>query len=467
MSIVSKKRQSTSPSLHGRSGHRSPAISPARREAFRILLQVEQERAYASELLVSAKLDALAAEDRRLVYELVLGVLRWQLQLDYYIAHYATRPVTKLELPVLIALRLGLYQIRFLDRIPDWAAVNESVQLAKRHSRAGATRLVNAILREACRTRQIDLCDQIEQEHEQLAIRYSHPRWLVQKWISQWGREETIRLLQANNATPPVALRFNPLKAVPEQTRTELEQQGVSLIASAYAPGAYRIERGATQDYGAMVQSGKVYIQDEASQLVASLLAVQPGMRVLDVCAAPGSKATQMAATMLNQGMIVAADVHQHRLRHLQQLSDRLGVTLIHPVVMDARQPLPLTPAELFDRVLVDAPCSGTGTLRHHPEIKWRLQQDDLTAMAQLQLALLTNAATMLACHGRLVYSTCSLEPEENEQVVEKFLDAHPQFKRLQPTAHPSVLTHTGDVRTFPHRHHADGFFAAVLGRHT
>lgn len=439
------------------------AVSPARQEAFRILLRVEQERAYASELLASAKLDVLSAEDRRLAYEMVLGVLRWQLQLDHYIEHYAHRPATKLDLPILIALRLGLYQIRFLDRIPDRAAVYESVQLVKTYKRAGAARLVNAVLRQACRTGRVDLCAQIEQEHERIAIGFSHPRWLVEKWISQWGREETIQLLQANNAPPGVAIRFNPLKAAPEQTRAELEQQGLSLIPSVYATGAYRIERGLPQDYAAAVQSGKMYIQDEASQLVASLLEVQPGMRVLDVCAAPGGKATQMAATMQNRGMIVAADLHEHRLRQLQAMSARLGATIIHPVVMDGLEPLALTPPEQFDRVLVDAPCSGTGTLRHHPEIKWRLQMQDITTVAQVQVALLTKAATMLARGGRLVYATCSLEPEENEQVVEKFLAAHPQFKRLWPTAHPSVLTEKGDVRTFPHRHQTDGFFAAVL----
>lgn len=441
------------------------AVSPARRAAFRILLQVEQERAYASELLASTKLDVLSAEDRRLAYELVLGVLRWQLQLDHYIEHYANRPVTKLELPILIALRLGLYQIRFLNRIPNRAAVNESVQLVKTYKRAGAARLVNAILRHACRTRQVDLCGQIEQEHERIAIGFSHPHWLVEKWIGHWGREETIRLLQANNTPPGVAIRFNPLKAAPEQTRAELEQQGISLLPSVYAPGAYRIRQGLPQDYAAAVQLGTIYIQDEASQLVASLLEVQPGMRVLDVCAAPGGKATQMAAAMQNQGMIVAADLHHHRLRHLQQIGDRLGVTIVHPVVVDGLEPLPLTPAGQFDRVLVDAPCSGTGTLRHHPEIKWRLQMQDITTVAQVQLALLTNAATMLAHGGRLVYATCSLEPEENEQVVEKFLAAQPQFKRRSPTAHPSVLTDKGDVRTFPHRHQTDGFFAAVLTR--
>jgi 16S rRNA (cytosine967-C5)-methyltransferase len=344
--------------------------------------------------------------------------------------------------------------------------VNESVQLVRQHKLASAARLVNAILRQACRTRHIDICEQIEDDREQLAARFSHPRWLVEKWLMEWGREETTELLQADNSTPVTTIRLNPLTGDPEQSLSQLEHEGLSLSPSEFVEGAYRVTNGPMTESSTLVREGKIYIQDEASQLITSILDPRPGLRVLDVCAAPGSKATQMAAAMLNQGFIMAGDIHEHRLRNLQQISQRLGAAIIHPVVMDGRQPLPIIPHRQFDRVFVDAPCSGTGTLRRHPEIKWRLQPEDLTALAELQITLLASAAMMLAPGGRLVYSTCSLEPQENEHVVEQFLKNHPHFRLIPSGAHPALLTDKGYVRTFPHRHHMDGFFAAVVTTH-
>jgi 16S rRNA (cytosine967-C5)-methyltransferase len=438
-------------------------MGPARLEAFRILLRVETEQAYAANLLASRKLDALSSEDRGLVYELVLGVLRWQRQLDYFIQRYAQRPVSKLDVSVVLALRLGLYQIRFLERIPQWAAVNESVQLVKQQGVGSAAKLVNAVLRQACQRRQEVAGEDVRDEWERLSIELSHPRWLVEKWVRQFGRAEAIALMQANNTAPRPALRFNPGRGTLTEIRSQLEHEGVALEPSRYVSGAYIVTTGTLANQSPPVQLGQVYLQDEGSQLIASLLDAQPGMRVLDLCAAPGGKSSQIAVEMQDTGLIVAGDLHVHRLHLLQQTCQRLAVTIVHPLALDGTQSLPLLPGHPFDRVLVDAPCSGTGTIRRHPEIKWRLQPERLTPLAETQIKLLKSAAAVVAPGGWLVYSTCSLEPEENQAVVEGFLAEESSFKLQRPAIHEALLDTNGYVRTYPHRHDMDGFFAAVL----
>jgi 16S rRNA (cytosine967-C5)-methyltransferase len=443
---------------------RESSVSPARREAFRILVRVERDAAFAAPLLASERLAALSPEDRRLAHELVLGVLRWRGELDYLINMTTGRPAEKLDLPVRIALWLGLYQLRHLARIPEHAAVNESVELLKQDKHWRAAPLANAALRAALRDRPEAPDERVRDPLNRLAIATSHPRWLLERWAARLGADEAEALARADNEPPRTAFRINALRA-PSLARvlTDLAGEGVEARESALAPGGYTVASGHLTPASRAVRDGWVHVQDEASQLVAALVGARSRERVLDVGAAPGGKTTQMAAAMGNDGVVVAVDLHPARVAILAETCRRLAARIVRPIAADASADLPLAADVRFDRVLVDAPCSGTGTLRRNPEIKWRLAVEDLARFAALQSALLDRAAERVRDGGRLVYSTCSLEPEENEAVAAAFLARHPAF-RLAPEAVPEALrTGDGFLRTWPHRHGADGFFAVVL----
>jgi 16S rRNA (cytosine967-C5)-methyltransferase len=443
-----------------------PAVSPARRAAFDILRRVHAENAYASPLVAALAQSQMSREDRALAQEIALGVLRWQSALDYFIERYAGRPTRKLDAAVLIALRLGLYQLRFLSRIPPSAAVNESVNLVKRARAASAAPMVNAVLRRAARHREEPPGASLTDPLERLAVEVSHPRWLIERWITVFGETETRQLALADNQPPPVAFRVNRLRYAVNEVIAQLESEGLRLRPSKIAPGAFIVEDGPAARLAQAAESGAIYIQDEASQLVSLLLDPQSGERILDLCAAPGSKSSHIAALAGAAGWVMACDVHPHRLATLAATCKRLGIESVAPVALDATQRLPLVEhAPKFDRALIDAPCSGTGTLRRNPEIKWRLAATDITRLADVQFSLLQRATETLKPGGRLVYSTCSIEREENEAVIARFLDSGAPFCMIAPNAPAELITDEGFVRTFPHRGDADGFFAAVLER--
>jgi 16S rRNA (cytosine967-C5)-methyltransferase len=445
---------------------KSKEASPARVEALKVLIRVERDGAFAAPLLASERVESLSPEDRRLVYELVLGVLRWRGELDYIINVTTERAAEKLDLAVRASLWLGLYQLRHLGRVPQHAAVSESVMLVKNSRHWRAAPLVNAALRAATRD-DFEIPDErVRDPLNRMSIALSHPRWLLARWAAAFGDEETRALALADNEHPPVAFRVNPLRA-PSLGRVleELGGAGVEVRESAVAPGGYVVVSGALSPSLRPVKQGWVHLQDEASQLVAALVAARAGDRVLDIGAAPGGKTTQMAAAMGNSGTIVAVDLHPARLATLRETAARLAARCVRPVAADATRDLPLAAGETFDRVLIDAPCSGTGTLRRHPEIKWRLKDYDVARFPGLQRELLERGAARLRPGGRLVYSTCSLEPEEDEAVVRGFLEAHPDFATERPDAPAPFLTGEGFLRTFPHRDGSDGFFAAVLAR--
>jgi len=441
-------------------------VSPSRAAAFRILLRVVRENAYASPLLAGEALDALTTEDRRLVHELVLGVLRWRGELDYVINTTTGRAAEKLDDPVRIALWLGLYQLRHLERIPEHAAVNESVELVKNGRSHRAAPLVNAALRAAVRDRTPAPDDRVRQPLNRMAIGLSHPAWLLERWIGQFGSSEAEALARANNEPPPVALRFNRLRA-PSLARVlaELADGGVDVRESDLVRDCFVVVAGHLMPSSRAVREGWVYVQDEASQLVASLVGARAGERVLDIGAAPGGKTGAMAAGMANDGRIVAVDVNPPRLDTLAATCRRLAVRIASPVAADASRGLPFAAEAVFDRVLVDAPCTGTGTLRRNPEIKWRLHPADVERCAGLQGALLEAAAERVRPGGRLVYSTCSMEREEDEDVAGAFRSRHPDFTLTDAGIPEPVRADGGYVRTFPHRHGCDGFFAAVFDR--
>jgi 16S rRNA (cytosine967-C5)-methyltransferase len=440
-------------------------VAPARRSAFEILRRVETESAYASVLL--AALDSkMREDDRALCHELVLGVLRRKLWLDKTVEHFGERKIEKLDLAVRLALQVGLYQLRFLTRVPASAAVNESVNFVRASRVKSAAGFVNAVLRRATREPDYDPVAAIVDPIQKLSIETSQPVWLIQRWVQAFGFDETAAFARANNHAAPTAIRLTAKasrdKGAAERVLQNLRDAGTEVIVSQIAPDSWRVT-GVSNVVREIANDGLIYLQDEASQLLAHLLNVEPNQRVLDLTAAPGSKATHIAA-LAPSAMIVAGDVHPQRVETMRRLAAKQEAH-INVLVHDATKPLPFPDAS-FDRVLLDAPCSGTGTLRRNPEIRYRLRPDDISDLAEQQKQMLACAAAAVRPGGRLLYSTCSVEPEENEQVVDHFAANNPSFKRvgLSITSSAFILP-PSFLRLWPHRQGSDGFFIAAYER--
>jgi 16S rRNA (cytosine967-C5)-methyltransferase len=447
-------------------------VSPARAAAFDILLRVERDGAYASELLHARTYERLSTVDHALTTELVMGVLRWRSVLDEQIATFSDRPVSKFDLEVLTAIRLGVYQIGWLSRVPSHAAIDESVELVKRARKRSAAAFVNAVLRKlvaAKRDRGISGFG----ETVELAIS-AHPPWLVERWMKTYGLETAREICRYDQSVPPTVIRFRQSSTdFVAGVERRLGAEGIELASGALMAAARRVVRGDITHCAAF-REGLFFIQDEASQLVAAL--VGKGKRILDCCAAPGGK-TRLIADRNQDAEIVAADLHEHRARLLKRLlagaaADRQSR---HHVVAADAQSLPL--AVKFDRILADVPCSGTGTLARNPEIKRRLGPEDLVDLQSRQMAILKSVMKQLADGGRIVYSTCSLEREENEVVIEcvlaeyqsfRLIDCRSELDRLTREgqliwSNPESLTRGPYLRTLPGVHPCDGFFAAIL----
>ncbi len=450
-----------------------PAVSPSRSAAFDILLRVERESSYASELLHSQTYDRLTPVDHSLATELVMGVLRWRSLLDTQIAASSAQPLSKLDPEVLIALRLAAYQLRWLSRIPARAAINESVELVKRARKRSAAPFVNAVLRELAAG--ISLGDQLSQppinhdSSETLAASSAHPLWLIERWTHAYGLDFAFRICQYDQSVPVTAIRLRHPEA-----EAQLKAEGIETEPGAVLASARRVQHGDITRTSAF-RSGLCVIQDEASQLVAAL--VGHGAYILDCCAAPGGK-TLAIADRNPDAAIAAVELHAHRARLMRKLlttnntaSETRNFRL---VAADARN-LPF--ATKFARVLADVPCSGTGTLARNPEIKWRLSPEDLTNLQSRQIAILSSASSQVSEGGRLIYSTCSLEKEENEDVIELVVGRNPSFRVLDCRTELERLQQEGELiwpdissltcgpylRTLPGVLPCDGFFAAIL----
>lgn len=447
------------------------AISPARTAAFDILLRIERQDAYASELLHSDRLEPLSPADRGLATEIVMGVLRWRSRLDEGIARAAARPLDRLDLEVLTTLRMGVYQLLYLSRIPVHAAIDESVELVKRARKRSAAPFANAVLRKLIRTRIEHPAEPTHSNNANewgtpaaLAREFAHPQWLVERWASELGIERTHAICGYDQRIPATAIRIDDVAV-----EGELRDEGIELAPGALVGGA-RIVTAGDITHTRAFREGRVFIQDEGSQLVALL--VGTGSRLLDCCAAPGGKTAAIAARNPT-AQIVAAEIHVHRAELLRR---RVRAANVQVINADA---LALPMGEKFDRVLADVPCSGTGTLARNPEIKWRLKPEDLVDLHQRQVAILRAALRQLAPGGRTVYSTCSLEREECEAVVEEvlrdqteyaLLDCHDELQRLRAAGELAwsdidALVGGKFLRTIPGVHPCDGFFAAVLER--
>jgi 16S rRNA (cytosine967-C5)-methyltransferase len=443
-----------------------------------VLWRVGAEDAFASNLLASPRYERLSREDHALMQELALGVLRWQIQLDFFIERYARRAISKLDPEVVIALRLGLYQLKFLSRVPAHAAINESVNLVKLRGKKSATTFVNAVLRAAQREESFDFGQIIENPLKRLSVETAHPQWLLERWTRRFGEEEAREMAMANNNAPRAAFRFNTRRASEDQTRAWLAEHNIAIRASELTPRAVVIESGFLSPQSEPVREGWIYLQDEASQLVAHLAAIQSNplrsqisnLRFLDLCAAPGGKTTLLASLIPADALIVAGDMHLHRLRTMRELSQRLGVDDIHLVQLDAARDLPFDQEGEFDIVLLDAPCSGLGTVQRHPEIKLRMSEDRIGQLAELQRRLIANAARQLRVGGLLTYSVCSTEPEEGEEIIAWFRQTNSEFRDMtrerlvEIGLDPSpLLTPRFGARTFTRRHGSESFFFCAL----
>lgn len=446
-----------------------PALqSLARYHALRALHRIETRAAYADYVLQAIRREVdLSPRDQDLLTTLVDGVTIWRKTLDWVLEHYVRGGLARLDPWVRNALRLGLYQLMFLDRIPRWAAVHETVEVTRVVAGEGAAALVNAVLRRISarleRGQQPAPFPSLKEDPVvHLAVRYSHPEWLVRRWVARYGVEGARALCAFNNRPRPLSLRVNRLRATPEAVQQALEEQGRRARPSPYHPYVILVEGGMDLAAWPLYQEGKVIAQDEAAALVPYLMDLRPGLRVLDLCAAPGGKTTEIAELMGDHGWLIAADRHFGRLRRLREHALRMGFTCIRPVQADGRRPF-LPP--WADRILIDAPCTGTGVLARRSDARWHRQEADLEGLTVLQQELLEAAARMLRPGGRLVYSTCSLEPEENEERIYAFLRNHPEF-RLVPargTVPTPFVDAEGFYRVLPHVHAMDGAFGAIL----
>ena len=443
---------------------RAGPVSQARYEALRILVRVEEDRAFADIVLEHALEHArLDARDAGLCTELVYGTLRWRRHLDWRLGPHLNRPLDKLDPWVRSLLRLTAYQLFFLDRVPRWAAVDEAVSLAKLKSRKpGPPEFVNAVLRALTRATGPPPLPALP--NEAAAVRCAFPDWIAARWIARYGPTEAEALMLASNERPPITIRVNTLRITRDALAARLRDEELAVTRpTALAPEGLVVQHGAAGRWAAFTE-GWCTVQDEASMLVARLLDPQPGEVVADTCAAPGTKATHLAELMRNRGRIVAMDPQAARLKLVGRACSRLGIHIVEPHLGGAAALAGRWRAKC-DRVLVDAPCSNLGVLRRNPDIKWRRTEEDLQRLQAKQRTILAAAAAMVKPGGRLVYATCSLEPDENEAVIEALIESGAPWQADPPDGFPVAPDAAGYIRLFPHVHGTDGFTAIRLRR--
>lgn len=442
----------------------------ARSLAVDILNRVDQAGLFAEPLLDQTLSRGILTDvhDRRLLTEIAYGTLRMRGRIDWVIARFYKGDPASMDCGVRNCLRTALYQFFFTDRIPAFAIVDEAVKLVKA-THPTASGLVNAILRNVIRKEKEIHWPQIEEDPAvHISVCHSHPLWLVKRWIMSFGLDETLDLCRANNEIPPLSIRVNRLKATREEVMRHLKRDGFTVRETECSPDGLVLTHPAIPVRDSFsYKEGQIQVQDEASQLAARLLDPEPGEKILDACAGAGVKASHLAEIMKNQGTITAIDISRQKIKALRENTDRLGIFIIEPLVKDLREDPGETFRNAFDGILLDVPCSGLGTLRRNPEIKWRITPEDLQRHAVVQKRLLACVAGCLRRGGRLVYSTCSVMPEENEAVITDFLSRHGGFRCIRPPAliPPSMVTEQGFFKTRPDRHGTDGFFGAVLER--
>ena len=426
-------------------------IDKARTAAVNVVYEVNVNNAYANIALAKElRTNKLNDLDRRFATELIYGTLKLGDSLDWIISQYISRPLDKIDEKILAILRVGMYQIFFLDRVPNFAAINESVEMAKKIN-IGSSKFVNAVMRSAVREPDKSKFPD-DDSVESVALRLFHPKWLIERWFKQFGIDETKKICAADNSEPPLTIRVNTLKTSKAELISELEKVGAEVVQSKLINEGLICKNLGALDNLSLLKNGLCQVQDESSMLVTQALNPQPGDCVIDACAAPGGKATHIAELMNNQGKIIACDIHEHKIKLINDNARRLGINIINAKLLDARQ-IGNKFADTADKVLVDAPCSGLGVLRRKADLRWKKNFDELKALPNLQFEILSSAANAVKTGGTLVYSTCTLECAENEEVIKKFLTANNNFELIeQKTLLPQI---DGN----------DGFFIAVMNR--
>ena len=439
---------------------------------YQILMEIE-EGAYANLILdrilrLNKQLNAL---DRGLITELVYGTVKYRARLDWLIRE-TVKKAEKLEKGPRVLLRLSFYQLIFMDKIPSFAVTNEAVKLAKKYFHSGVASLINGVLRNYLRNpEKVILPDAQENSLEYLEIVYSHPRWMLERWLKRYGWENTAKLCEYNNAPADLWLRVNTIKCTRQELATKLKSEGCNVSFSSLAPEGILLKSSPPLATLPSFKEGLFTVQDESSMMVAHVVNPYSKQTVLDVCAGPGGKTTHLAQLMKNQGEILACDVHRHRIRLIKENAERLGIDIIKTKLLDATR-IDQELQQQFALVLVDAPCSGLGVLRRRPDLRWHKQPEEVQQLAELQTQILASVYHLLAPRGRLIYSTCTIEPEENFEVIAKFLAEHTDMESFDLTPYLSSVANTaaekeelkkGRRQFLPFQDGMEGFFIAGL----
>ena len=431
----------------------------------KILNRVDRTDAYLDKLLeIEIKNSELKSEDKALLFEIVHGVIRWLGKIDWVLNGFYKGQFSKCIPNVKNSMRVALYQILFLDKVPDYAAVNESVEFVKKLQGEKSANLTNAVLRNIIRNKDgIRFPDKEKDTVNYLSAFYSHPNWLVKRWVNRFGKEFTQNLLIANNKRPKHTLRINKLKTNPDELKTLLSEVGLNHSEGEYIEDYLQLSTLTNITNWEYFKKGYFSIQDESTGMACNILDAKPGMKVLDLCAAPGGKTTFIAYRMKNEGEIVALDKFESRLNIFNKNIERLGITNVRAIAKDALE----FDEKDFDRVLADVPCTGLGTLTKKPDIKWKKDLSDIRNLAKIQLELLEKAGDLVKVGGYVVYSTCTIEPEENIDVVKKFLEKNSNFELMNVKGEikDSLIDENGCAQSFPNKHNMDGAFAAKLVR--
>jgi len=435
-----------------------------------IFILIKTDMGSYSNLLLNQYLtDDISQKDKALITQLVNGVIQNKLLLDYIISQFSKIKLSKLAPFVKNAIRLGIYQTFFLDKVPDFAAVNESVDLVKKYEGQKAANFTNAVIRNALRKKDlINFPDKSKDISRYLSIYYSFPPWMINRWLKYFGEDFTERLCKAFNEPPPLCIRVNTLLTNRETLLQQLKAEGVFAVPGKLTEEAIYILKSPPIHQLRSFKDGLFAVQDESSIIASLVVGPRANEQVLDVAAAPGGKTTHMAALMQNQGEIISWDIHPHRVKLIENNANRLKATIIKAQIKDAKV-LDVAIVNSFDKVLIDAPCSGLGVIRRKPDIKWSKKLDDIELLRKEQEQILFVCSKYVKPGGVLVYSTCSIDPEENQKVVEKFLAENKEFtyddirpfvpKKLQE----SLKSPCGQITLFPHIHDTDGFFIARL----
>jgi 16S rRNA (cytosine967-C5)-methyltransferase len=449
-------------------------IAPARVAAYEILCAISAGNADLPTATAVARGGLHDERDRALAAEIASGVQRWRAALDHLIVAFSRRPISRLDAEIVDILRLSAYQLLHLTRVPASAVVDDAVNLVRRAGKTSATGFVNAVLREMSRKRAaLPLPPRPADPSDRAAaldycsITLSHPRWLAARWLDRLGMDVAESWMQFDNTPGSLTLRANRLRITRDDLAARLEADGIHVHVSPWAPDALVVDEGHPLRDCAL-EDGAFFAQDEASQLVALLAGDRPPPRVLDTCASPGGKTTAIAAAMEGRGLLVATDLRDRRIDLLRRTVAASGATNVRIVQADLLKPLPFS--STFECVLVDAPCSGLGTLRRDPDIRWRRVEADLPILAAAELTMLQRASEVVAPGGRLIYATCSSEPEENEAIVDAFLPTAPAFSSVHasetsPRLAATLVDARGHLRTQPHLHGLEAFFGAVFVR--